>query len=69
LFIDLRGAEWIAEQVGLCVRTVRQCIRELELKGLVRVERDYSLISRRRIILLWRAPSPVAPDAEGSTDE
>src|SRR4051812_10706012 len=42
--------------LGCCERTIRGILKKLVASGLIRIVRDYSLRSRRRIILLWKNP-------------
>lgn len=65
------GNARIADAIGYSVRTVQAAIRELKDKGLVAIVRDYSLKTRRRIVLLWRKPAeqPTTPEPQPEPTE
>lgn len=56
----------IADALGMAVSTVRLKLRELELRGLVSIVKDYGLKTRRRVVLLWREQPQPQTDNEGA---
>lgn len=57
----LCGNKRLAEEVGCCESTIRNCLAALQNAGLIEIVRDYGLRTRRRIVLLWRKASERFP--------
>jgi hypothetical protein len=51
-----------------CERTIRNALRALEDRGIIAIVRDYSLKSRRRIVLLWKKNRGLFPSMAANTD-